>query len=92
MARGIHGLPKVSPGPAMPDPSTPCGTGRMGGLRPSSTPMDTPRRTGLGRGIHAYTTDRLPPEGNSIGSRYFLGLIPNKLTSWVYGKWWPWTP
>jgi hypothetical protein len=24
MARGIHGLPKVSPGPAMPDPSMPC--------------------------------------------------------------------
>jgi hypothetical protein len=25
MATGIHGLPKVSPRPAMPDPSTPCG-------------------------------------------------------------------
>ena len=25
MARGSHGLPKVSPGPAMPDPSTPSG-------------------------------------------------------------------
>jgi hypothetical protein len=25
MARGGHGLPKVSPGPAMPYPSTPCG-------------------------------------------------------------------
>jgi hypothetical protein len=25
MARGGHGIPKVSPGPAMPDPSTPCG-------------------------------------------------------------------
>jgi hypothetical protein len=25
MARGIHGLPKVSPGPALPNPSTPCG-------------------------------------------------------------------
>jgi hypothetical protein len=25
MARGIHRLPKVSTGPAMPDPSTPCG-------------------------------------------------------------------
>jgi hypothetical protein len=23
--RGIHGLPKVSPQPAMPDPYTPCG-------------------------------------------------------------------
>jgi hypothetical protein len=25
MARGIHGLPKVSPGPAMPNPPMPCG-------------------------------------------------------------------
>jgi hypothetical protein len=62
MARGIHGLPKVSHGPAMHNPSTPCGRataerphGRFGGwparkadgLRPSSTPLDTPRRTGL---------------------------------------------
>jgi hypothetical protein len=42
--RGIHGLPKVSPGPAMPDPSSPC---RAGGLRPFSTPLNTPSRTGL---------------------------------------------
>jgi hypothetical protein len=25
MGRGIHGIPKVSPGPAMPDNYTPCG-------------------------------------------------------------------
>jgi hypothetical protein len=25
MGRGGHGIPKVSPGPAMPDPSMPCG-------------------------------------------------------------------
>jgi hypothetical protein len=25
MARGIHGLPKISPRPAMPNPSKPCG-------------------------------------------------------------------
>jgi hypothetical protein len=43
MTRGIHGLPKVSPGPSIPDPSTPCGPFRgwsahsAGGLRPSST-------------------------------------------------------
>jgi hypothetical protein len=64
MAMGIHGLPKVSPGPAMPDPSTPCGRAtpetalhqflvwpdrKAGGLRPSSTPLDTPRRTGLNK-------------------------------------------
>jgi hypothetical protein len=44
MARGIHALPKVSPGPAMPYPSTPCGqaTRKTGGC-----PLDTPRRTGL---------------------------------------------
>ena len=59
MARGGHGLPKVSPGPAMPDPSTPCGRAtpetalrpfqgrvahRAGGLRPSFTLLETPRR------------------------------------------------
>jgi hypothetical protein len=61
MARGGHGLLK-SPGPAMPDPSTPCRRAtpemaeplqpfqgwparRMGSLRPSSTLLDTPRRT-----------------------------------------------
>jgi hypothetical protein len=62
MARGIRGLSKVSPGPAQPDPSMPCGQAtpetasqlfrvwpirRAGGLRPSSIPLDTPRRTGL---------------------------------------------
>jgi hypothetical protein len=61
MARGGHGLPKVSCGPAMPKPYTPCGratpqtalwpfggwpTRRAGGLRPSSSPLDTPSHTG----------------------------------------------
>jgi hypothetical protein len=60
MARGDYGHPKVSTGPAMPDPSTPFGevnpetalqpfqgwpTHKAGGLRPSSSPLDTPRRT-----------------------------------------------
>jgi hypothetical protein len=64
MAKGIHGLPKVSPGPALSNPSTPCGRAtpktalwpflgwsacRAGSLRPSSTPLDTPRRTDLVR-------------------------------------------
>jgi hypothetical protein len=55
MARGGHALPKVSPGPVMPNPSTPCGwvTGwpgrRAGGLRPSATLLDTPRRTPMFR-------------------------------------------
>jgi hypothetical protein len=58
----IHGLPKVSYGPAMPNPYTPCGRAtpqmalrlfggwpahRAGGLRLSSSPLDTPSRTGL---------------------------------------------
>jgi hypothetical protein len=65
MARGGHGLPKVSPGPAMPNPSTPCEretpetalrlfqgcpTHRVCGLRPSSTFLDAPRRTPMVRG------------------------------------------
>jgi hypothetical protein len=60
MARSGHGLPKVSPGSAMPDPSTPrerttpatamqpfqgWPAHRAGSLRPSSTSLDTPRRT-----------------------------------------------
>jgi hypothetical protein len=62
MARGGHGLPKVSPGPAMPYLSMPCGRAtpktalqlfqgwsaqRVGGLRPSSIPLNTPRHTPL---------------------------------------------
>jgi hypothetical protein len=57
MARASHGLPKVSPRPSMPNPSTPCGqatlgmalhpfqgwpTHRAGNLQPSSTLLDTP--------------------------------------------------
>jgi hypothetical protein len=60
MERDGHGLPKVSPGPTMPYPATPSGRAtpkmvlqpfqgwppcKAGGLRPSSTPLDTPRRT-----------------------------------------------
>jgi hypothetical protein len=59
MARGGHGLPKVLIGPAMPYPSTLCGFAtpktafqafqgwsarRVGGLWPSSVPLDTPFR------------------------------------------------
>jgi hypothetical protein len=62
--RDIHGLPKVSCGPAMPDPYMPCVRAtpqtalrpcggwparRAGCLRPSSFPLDTPSRTGLGK-------------------------------------------
>jgi hypothetical protein len=60
MRRGGHGLPKVSPGPALPYPATPCELAtpktalwpflrwpshRVGGLRPSFALLDTPRRT-----------------------------------------------
>jgi hypothetical protein len=60
MTRGGHGLPKVSPRPAMPYTFTLCGQAtpemtlrpferwpahRATGLGPSSTPMETPRRT-----------------------------------------------
>jgi hypothetical protein len=59
MAKGSHGLPKVSHGPALPFLFTLCGRAtpemtlrpyqgwpvcRAGGLRPSSIPLDTPRR------------------------------------------------
>jgi hypothetical protein len=62
MARGSHGLPIVSPGPAMPDPFMPCGWAtpemalwtfqgwpacRAVGLQPSSILLDTPRRTSM---------------------------------------------
>jgi hypothetical protein len=57
MAKGNHGLPKVSPGPTMPNPSTPCGRATReialrpfqwwparwaGRMRPSSTTLYTP--------------------------------------------------
>jgi hypothetical protein len=60
MARRGHGLPKVSPGPALPYPSSPCGRAtpemalrplqrgparRGARLRPSSSPLVTPRYT-----------------------------------------------
>jgi hypothetical protein len=58
MARGIHRLLKVSLGPAMPYPSTPCGRAtpegvarRAGDLRPSSTLLATPCHMGLSGGV-----------------------------------------
>jgi uncharacterized membrane protein len=69
MARGIYGLPKVSLEPAMPDPFMLCGSAtlktalrlflgwpacRAVALRPSFTPLDTPRRTGLPFGSYRY--------------------------------------
>jgi hypothetical protein len=63
MTRGGHELPKVSPGPAKPDPFTSCRQDtpktalrpflgwpacRAGSLQSSSTLLDTPRRTPMG--------------------------------------------
>jgi hypothetical protein len=47
VARGGHVLPQVPPGPAMPYPLRSAGPPRRraGGLRPSSIPLYTPRRT-----------------------------------------------
>jgi hypothetical protein len=65
MAKGSHGLPKVSPGPTMTYSSMPCGQAtremtkklfqewpahRVGGLQRSSTLLDTPRRTPMVEG------------------------------------------
>jgi hypothetical protein len=87
MARGIHGLPKVSPRPAMPDPSMPCRratpetalcpfwvwpTRRTGSLRPSSIPLDTPRRTGLVNSFSDGETDG-GTDGRRNGSRDLEG-------------------
>jgi hypothetical protein len=58
MGGGGHGLPKVSPRLAMPDLSMPCRKAtpktvvsgmahRLGGLRPSFTPLDSPGRTSV---------------------------------------------
>jgi hypothetical protein len=49
MARGGHGLAKVSLGPAMPDPFTPW----PGGLRPSSKLLDALRRTPMAEAVVA---------------------------------------
>jgi hypothetical protein len=74
MGRGGHGLPKVSPEPAMPDPSMPCGRAthetalwpfqewpahRVGDLRPSSTSLDTPRCTPM-------ITDKIATENHNF--------------------------
>jgi hypothetical protein len=72
MARGCHGLPKVLPWPAMPYPSTPC---RAGGLQPSSTPLDTPRRTPIVKKkkvIDAFMHESRLTNGNGIGVAHKL--------------------
>jgi hypothetical protein len=96
MAKGGHGLPKVSLRPTMPDPSTPCRRAmpetalpRVGGLQPSFTPLDTPPLTPL---LPTPSQDRLPIDGypsrcfgfNMRKSRYILWSIKKKLVNNVW--------
>jgi hypothetical protein len=96
MSKRIPGLSKVSPGPAMPDPSTPCGQAapkmgwpacRAGGLQPSSTPLDTPRRTGL-VGNTRYDTKVIVPAGscqqNSDAGRVVVPKMSNLVSGLVF--------
>jgi hypothetical protein len=79
VARGGHGLPKGSPVPARPDPSTPCGQAtpktalrlflgwparRAGSLWPSSTLLDTQRRTPMERGREKREGEKGTGTGN----------------------------
>jgi hypothetical protein len=99
MARGGYELPKVSPGPAMPNPSMPCGRAtpettlqpflefpahRAGGLRPSSTLLDTPRRT-LVRGTNGADLqaafDRAPARGRTQIGTDFVFQVENQIPS-----------
>jgi hypothetical protein len=90
MARGVHRLPKVSPGPAMPDPSTSCGRAipetalhpfhrwsscRAGGLWPTSTPSDTPRTTPMGPG--SFFNFLLHSHPSTTESALGLGFRPS---------------
>jgi hypothetical protein len=80
MAKGGHGLPKVSPGSALPYPSMPrewatpetayrpfqgSPARRVGGLRPSSFPLDAPRRTPMQQrgSMQERKKDRLKTKG-----------------------------
>jgi hypothetical protein len=87
--RGIHGLPKVSCGPVMPDPYTPFGgwpARRAGGLRPSSFPLDTPSRTGLPVGrrqvIHPQSRCRMKVNNDFQQPLKALQSWPSWLISW----------
>jgi hypothetical protein len=73
MARGGHGLPKISPGPTMPYMFALCRRAtsetvirlcqswpahRVGGLRPSFTPLDTPRRRPMPQGFIGFVASQ----------------------------------
>jgi hypothetical protein len=75
MGRDGHGLPKVSPGPAMPNPSTPCGwttpkavsgVDRLQGERPAAVlypngdPTPHAARLWLGRPMFSYANEVEP--------------------------------
>jgi hypothetical protein len=66
MVRGGHRLPKVSPGPAMPYPSTPCGRATpQTALRPSSTPLEALRHTPLSKTSRKNIRCRLESHGDT---------------------------
>jgi hypothetical protein len=93
MGRGGHGLPKVLPGPAMPDPSTPCGratpktalwpfqgwpTCKVGGLWQFPTLLDTPRRTPMSTFAHP----KVRVEGQTAGmATVRQTMLRNKTTN-----------
>jgi hypothetical protein len=94
LARGGHGLPKVSLGPVMPYPSTPCRqttpetalrlfqgwpTSRVCGLQPSSTHMDTPRRMPMLEGTIAGARFGRRAQWVEIG--FFWGKVKRPNTS-----------
>jgi hypothetical protein len=65
MARGGPGLPKVSLQPAKPDPSTSCWAG---GLRSSSTPLDTHRRKPMASTVNRGKGDGFGKVGSNAAS------------------------
>jgi hypothetical protein len=75
MARGIHGLPKVSPGLAMPNPKTfmaVSGVVRTQGGRPAAVfyPLGYPTLYGPGRDFH----DGRRPKFVNFAIEYFSGV------------------
>jgi hypothetical protein len=99
MARGSNELLKVLPRPAMPDPPTACGratpktalrpfqgwpTRRAGGLRPSSTLLDTPCRTPK-LGIRDRLEVKTKVTIFSIELMFFSICVVNRISSTRFG-------
>jgi hypothetical protein len=77
MERGDHGLPKVSPGPAMPYPSTPCAVGRSTLKRPNSCYRRGPPTGRVACG-------RLLPHWIPTTYAYAIGAIGNEEAHWIF--------